>query len=56
MAKEARTDLDATCDSRADAYIDQAKETQIEEQKNTYAVDKVVGNESIDTGTQYIAR
>lgn len=45
-AKESRSNLDATSDSRADANNHPAKETTTEEEKNSYATEKVGGHKT----------
>lgn len=56
VAKEARSNVDSTSDSRANAEIDPAKEASTEDKKNFYAAAKVVGHENRSKGTHYIVR
>lgn len=53
VAKEARSNMDASSDLTTITNIDPAKEASTEEERISYAVERIVGDESPPTSTYY---
>lgn len=56
LAKEARSGLDTTSNSTANADINLAKQVSNDDEKNSYTMEKVVGHRNRLTGTNYMIR